>query len=68
MLNLTEISRNLKVVNRMLDKVEVRGHENLDILLGSMNVIGQAIEQLDAGIQEMEKPSAEELKKDIPAE
>lgn len=60
MLNLNDISRQIKSVAYALDKVEVRGHENLDIVLGSIQQLNRTAAQLDQGMREFDPPVGKE--------
>ena len=54
MLNLNDVSREIKSVAYALEKVEVRGHENLDIVLGSIQQLNLTAAKLDQGMRELE--------------
>lgn len=45
-MNLNEIIRQLKATSFALDNLQVKGRENLDILLGSMQNIDHQVEAL----------------------
>ena len=52
-MNLTEIVRKLKAINYALENLEVKGRENLDILLGSMQEIDRVVNELQNGMREL---------------
>ena len=61
MMNLNDIVRRIKAISYALDKVEVRGRENHDILLGSVQELDRVAATLEKGLREMDP----EVKTDI---
>ena len=60
-MNLTEVVKRLKAVAFALDKLEVKGRENLDILLGSIQTIERSANIIEQCLQEMEPKEEEKL-------
>ena len=56
-MNMTEMARQLKNVVYMLDQLEVHGHENMEILLGSMSRVNQIAAKLEQAMNEMNPPT-----------
>lgn len=54
-MNLNDIIQKLKAINYALGNVEVRGRENMDILLGSMQQLDRSIAQLSSFKKELEE-------------
>jgi len=68
-MNLTEAIRQIKATSYALDQLEVKGHTNLDILLGSIQSLNRIAAQLEQSLREMEPKSQPEVKLEIvPAE
>ena len=59
-MNVTAIIRRIRGVAFALDKVEVRGRENLDIVLGSIQELERAAAKLEESLKEMEPKDDEE--------
>lgn len=64
-MNLNEIIRQLKATVFALDNLQVKGRENLDILLGSMQRIDHQIEALARFQNELDKSFKVDI---VPAE
>lgn len=56
-MNLNELVRQLKSVIYNLDHVEVRGHDNMEILLSSIQAISRVAAKLEQGMRELEPPT-----------
>lgn len=55
--NFSECIRNIRSVSYALNKLEVRGRENLDILLGSIQALDKSAVELERGLQELSASS-----------
>ena len=60
MLNLSAIVKKLRAVAYALDNVEIKGRQNLDILLGSIQNIERVAADLESGLREMEPKTNKE--------
>lgn len=54
MMNLNDIVRRIKAISFALDKVEVRGRDNHDIILGSIQELERVAATLEKSLREME--------------
>ena len=57
MLNLTESIRQIKAVEYALEQVEVKGRDNMDKLLGSMQALSRIAANLERGMHELDAPA-----------
>lgn len=57
--NFSECVRIIKSVSYALNRLEVKGRENLDILLGSIQSLDRTAAELERGLQEMAAPKSE---------
>lgn len=55
-MNLTESVRKIRGVVYALNNLEVKGRENLDILLGSMQTLDRTAADLEHGLKAMGEP------------
>lgn len=55
--NVTEAIRKIKAVNFALENLEVKGRQNMDILLGSMQAIDRSIHIIEAAFNELHQPA-----------
>lgn len=55
-LSLEDCVRKLKSVNYALENVQVKGRDNMDILLGSMQAIDLVASSIESGTVEMNEP------------
>lgn len=55
--NISAALKDLKGVSYALNNVEVKGRDNLDILLGSMQVIDRSIEVIERALQDFNPPA-----------
>lgn len=60
-MNPNEIIQSLKAVSFALGNVEVKGRENMDILLGSMQALDRAINSLSKFKDELEENTKVEI-------
>ena len=51
--NVTEAIRTVKAVNFALENLEVKGRNNMDILLGSMKALERSINVIEAAFNEL---------------
>ena len=58
--NVTEAIRKIKAVNFALENLEVKGRQNMDILLGSMQAIDTSIRIIEAAFKELNQPASQE--------
>lgn len=54
--NVTEAIRTIKAVNYALERLEIKGRDNMDILLGSMKALEQAVNVIDKAFSELDQP------------
>ena len=57
--NFSECVRAIKRVTYALNNLEVRGRNNLDILLGSIQSLDATAAELERGLKELDSPGAE---------
>ena len=57
--NFSECIRTIKSVSFALNRLEVKGRENLDILLGSIQALDRTAVELDKGLQDLTNPNIE---------
>lgn len=55
--NVTEAIRTVKAVNFALENLEVKGRNNMDILLGSMKALERSINVIEAAFNELNQPA-----------
>ena len=60
-MNFTEIIRQIKATAYALDQLEVKGHDNLDILLGSIQNLNRIAAQVEKEAEEMEAKAKIEI-------
>lgn len=55
-MNMNEMVNILKKTNYLLDNIETKGRQNLDILLAAMQNVDRVIAELNKGMKELESP------------
>ena len=61
--NVTEAIKKLRAINYALENLEVKGRQNMDILLGSMQALEKSTNIIDAAFRELTQPAPQpELK------
>lgn len=55
-MNLNDSVRRMRSISFALNNLEVKGRENLDILLGSIQALDKLANDMEKGLKEMEEP------------
>ena len=58
--NVSEAIRRIKGVNFALENLEVKGRQNMDILLGSMQMLDRSISIIEAAFNELNHPVSQQ--------
>lgn len=67
--NVTEAIKKLRAINFALENLEVKGRQNMDILLGSMQALEKATNIIDAAFRELTQPAPQpEIKLEVISE